>query len=343
MNRSSFITVLLVLLCVTQSVFSQGRDTTGKIIGGSIAKEGQFPFIIQLFDKQNNYNFCGGSSLGPYHILTAAHCVDGSTADAIQIWAGSLNIYDPAGYKVNVEKIYPHPDYDSFLIENDVAVIKLVKPFPKSVGLRKIKLATTNNVVDVGTTVTTCGWGNTNQYYTGYYPEDLLYVKTKVVSTNVCAEFYSGYVQGDKMVCAHDPSEGSCYGDSGGPMFTGDGTTATQHGVVSFGSSAGCATAPSVYARVSNYYNWIVSKTAYTAKTACADCATNADWKGLCQEVGGTYKLTATGYQCQDLNIKKTLSFSYTWDNCNNKKVQDLCNQLGRYSCSNEMGKCTAM
>jgi len=51
-------------------------------------------------------------------------------------------------------------------------------------------------------------------------------------------------------------------GDSGGPLFVRNGTSFTQIGVASFVSSAGCASgAPSGYARVTSFWDWIRSHT----------------------------------------------------------------------------------
>jgi len=47
-------------------------------------------------------------------------------------------------------------------------------------------------------------------------------------------------------------------GDSGGALVIRSGNTITQIGVVSFVSSAGCASGnPSGYARVTSFRNWI--------------------------------------------------------------------------------------
>ena len=51
-------------------------------------------------------------------------------------------------------------------------------------------------------------------------------------------------------------------GDSGGALVVQNGGSYTQIGVVSFVSSAGCASGyPSGYARVSSFRSWIQSNT----------------------------------------------------------------------------------
>ena len=47
-----------------------------KVVGGTVAHEGQFPYQISLRNRYNRH-FCGGSILNHQWILTAAHCVYG--------------------------------------------------------------------------------------------------------------------------------------------------------------------------------------------------------------------------------------------------------------------------
>jgi secreted trypsin-like serine protease len=59
------------------------------------------------------------------------------------------------------------------------------------------------------------------------------------------------------MICAGVPQGGkdTCQGDSGGPLFVDDGKL--QVGVTSFGEGCGKKGKPGVYARVSNYEEFI--------------------------------------------------------------------------------------
>jgi len=314
-----------------------------KIINGALATNGQFPFLIQLFNKTGNYNFCGGSLIGPYHVLTAAHCTVDAIASEIQIWAGSLDIYDDVkGYKVDVAAIHVNPNYDANLIRNDVTVIKLAKPFPKTVGVRTVQLPTTSAAP--GALLTVCGFGATVPAG-GTYPEFLMFVQIPMIKTAECQNYFGSSIVASQMICGFDtnPNQGTCYGDSGGPIVTGSKTTAVQQGVVSFGSANGCATTPSVFARVSYFRDWILQQTVHTVVTACASCAVDTHWKGLCQQMGGVWALTATNYQCKNLNIDKTRTVDYSWGDCTNTKVKDLCNQVGRYACSGGVGTCSVL
>uniref|UniRef100_A0A915DNP1 Peptidase S1 domain-containing protein n=1 Tax=Ditylenchus dipsaci TaxID=166011 RepID=A0A915DNP1_9BILA len=58
--------------CVSHSSSVQNR-----IVGGKVAKQGQFPFAAVLIYKYVYDTRCGGSIISPWHILTARHCIDG--------------------------------------------------------------------------------------------------------------------------------------------------------------------------------------------------------------------------------------------------------------------------
>ena len=57
------------------------RITLSEIVGGSIAKSGEYPWMVLLgscsvnFDNKVRYG-CGGTLINKWYVLTAAHCLD---------------------------------------------------------------------------------------------------------------------------------------------------------------------------------------------------------------------------------------------------------------------------
>ena len=58
---------LFYLDCGVPSVY------TGRVIGGSTAKHGAFPWQVGL--QEHGRTVCGGSIISPYWVLTASHCI----------------------------------------------------------------------------------------------------------------------------------------------------------------------------------------------------------------------------------------------------------------------------
>jgi trypsin len=71
--------------------FPEGEFPDEPIVGGTTAAQGDFPFIISL--QKNGGHYCGGSLLNGNTVLTAAHCVVGSSASPFKVRAGSLVSY----------------------------------------------------------------------------------------------------------------------------------------------------------------------------------------------------------------------------------------------------------
>ncbi|KAJ2316106.1 Serine protease 56, partial [Coemansia sp. RSA 2702] len=67
-----------------------------RIIGGTQAPSGMFPFIVHLFKDGNAY--CGGTLIDSEWVLTAAHCVTESDSGASG--AGSFTPINPGSFKV---------------------------------------------------------------------------------------------------------------------------------------------------------------------------------------------------------------------------------------------------
>jgi secreted trypsin-like serine protease len=145
------------------------------IVGGQQASPGEWPWQVALvsWGADPYYGqYCGGSLIDVSWVLTAAHCVDGSSPSNIQILAGIHNLGSPeAGYqRINVDQIFVHPSYNASTSNNDVALLKLSTPAvlgttPGGEQVATIPLVSASVGTLAGVTATITGWGSTGSSY----------------------------------------------------------------------------------------------------------------------------------------------------------------------------------
>jgi secreted trypsin-like serine protease len=249
---------------------SPGRP---RIVGGTAVTQGQYPFqaglLAQSFGTDDfQRQFCGGSLIGPVHVLTAAHCVDfvGTSPDAavqmsdLRVVVGRAVLTSDAGTRRRVVAIDIHPRWDPITSRFDVAIVTLAKPIT---GIAPIALVTpgTDALERPGRSVLATGWGNTTAQPVGpgdgevTYPKRLRVVSLPIVSYAECVTAYGtdGQVRVYErvMLCAGRTGHDTCQGDSGGPLFVP--SLAGGHlqvGITSWGAGCGARGFPGVYTRL---------------------------------------------------------------------------------------------
>ena len=97
-----------------------------RVVGGSEAVPHEYPFMVALL--MDGENFCGGSLIDQFHVLTAAHCTNG--AKKLELFFGvhdmNANEEDTRQYQsVEPNNVVQHPKYDPLTSSNDIAVIRL--------------------------------------------------------------------------------------------------------------------------------------------------------------------------------------------------------------------------
>ena len=84
------------------SVDNCGIRPSTRIVGGVDSSHGDWPWQAMLTSSPNGYVFCGGSLAAPQWLVTASHCVKGTSAASIYVRyksfilsISSLNIEHP--------------------------------------------------------------------------------------------------------------------------------------------------------------------------------------------------------------------------------------------------------
>jgi len=229
----------------------------GRIVGGTDAEPGEFPYQAMITRGVGGSLMCGGSIVALDTVITAGHCCDGMSASKLGVEVGNYNLYedDLDQQSFAVREVGLHEDYNSFNINNDICMLKLDGTITVGPNVGPITLPDSGKEYEEGTPCIVTGWGTTTEG--GSLARVLQKVTVFVVSDEHCRDSYGLSDIADSMICAGVDGGGkdSCQGDSGGPLNCGDGLS----GIVSWGY--GCAEPgyPGVYTQTSYFIDWINS------------------------------------------------------------------------------------
>lgn len=197
---------------------------------------------------------CSGALIAPQTVITASHCLrDGGQID---VWFET-----PGGPLLTLGQAIRHPNFDqtSYPFPGDVALVFLNQPAPAT--NKPVTLAKPDHHLPVGTPVTLAGYGIQNEAF--MFADDTLHkVMVEVI----------GFDDNLKLITFQQPAgttgiKSACYGDSGGPMYLGDGSTTTLYGVthgalpVTEGDTV--CKGGGFYTDIRPYYDWIMATMAH--------------------------------------------------------------------------------
>ncbi|CAB3382867.1 Hypothetical predicted protein [Cloeon dipterum] len=232
----------------------QQLTVKGRIIGGTNAGKGEFPWQVSLHIRGFGH-FCGGAIVSKKHIVTAAHCSK-YNLDALSILAGS--IYRDEGIRFGVRSMTLHPGYDRRIRKvqaYDIAVWELdgyFRYFTFSEYIKPVLFG--EDRVKNWWYVTVSGWGRIS-HSDPATPYNLKKAVLPIVSKEKCNKMYKDFTgRGIKKntICAGGEGVDTCYGDSGSPLVK----NGRLYGIVSF--ALGCGYLPGGYTEVAPYASWIL-------------------------------------------------------------------------------------
>ncbi|XP_076818054.1 trypsin-1-like [Clavelina lepadiformis] len=234
-----------------------------RVVGGTSASLGELPWQGLAVVGAS---LCGCSLLTSTWAVTAAHCTAGQYASSITLYFGFTDrSFLSSSNSYSVSEIHDHPSYDSITFQNDISLLRIDGSVSVGGNIQTISIPPTQGVdATTGTDCEISGWGTTS--FGGSTSQTLLKATVPIVSNTQCNTWYNtiGHTVYDNQVCAGYESGGTdtCQGDSGGPLACKDSNGAyILEGVTSWGVGCAFAQRPGVYARVSEYVDWINSKT----------------------------------------------------------------------------------
>ncbi|XP_054751053.2 uncharacterized protein LOC129256860 isoform X7 [Lytechinus pictus] len=242
-------------VCGTRPAYQGDSEVQPRIIGGTYAEKGEFPWIGTL-QNENGEQQCGASLLNEYWAITAAHC----TGVYSSISFGYLKLDTPTNYSVSppIAQIIDHPNYYSTSGGDDITLIRFEEPVEINDYVRPICLPSANtSETRVYRRCYAAGWGTLA--FGDVASNDLLKVLLGIIDNDECDQMYGDVIP--SKICAGYKSGGydSCNGDSGGPLAC-EGDDGRWHliGITSYGN-LGCGDPgfPGVYTRVSSFLDFI--------------------------------------------------------------------------------------
>ncbi|XP_032515459.1 trypsin, alkaline B-like [Danaus plexippus] len=256
---------VLILLAVLGAACAAPRKSN-RIVGGQNTNIERYPFMSGMLENSfwGIRQMCGGTLITNRAVVSAAHCYSGLSPSALRVRLGST--YASSGGQVQVvSRIIMHPQYNSRLIINDVAVIRLQNSVSMSNQIQVARIAGPQYNLPDNTRLDVIGWGVTR--YQGRPSEVLQHVSVNVINQRICVERYAQLQSlpgmgswprvTPEMMCAGILDVGgkdACQGDSGGPVVHSGNVLV---GITSWGYECAHPTYPGVNVRVSSYANWI--------------------------------------------------------------------------------------
>lgn len=243
---------------------------TNRILQGSEAGLGQNPWMANLLYRKRNaiVSLCSGSLVHTRYVLTAAHCIQGSTKP-IAVRLGEYDTdsnpdCDESGCAAptrdyGIDKFIPNENFNGRDADFDIALVRLLQDAILSDGeIYPICLPLTENLLLLKPTkLTVTGWGMTEHQKPSNV---LLEADLNIVRrTSFCESEATCCVRGKH-------AEGHCRGDSGGPMQAAvpveKGYRYVLFAVISGGSGV-CSVEmkqPGVGVMVGYHMNWILDQ-----------------------------------------------------------------------------------
>lgn len=263
-----------VVLSVAMAPAAVGR-TAGddaydpSIVGGSPIAISAAPWQAALvFAGYNDFQgqFCGGSIVSSWEIVTAAHCVDDPDVgplppSQLRIVVGTSELSTSTSTGLAVASIEVHSEWDDRQYLYDLAIVRLASPLTLVEG-RTEPIAIAETSPAAGDPVVVTGWGSTSRDQDApVWPTKLRTATLQAVADNPCGAALSAYgsILKPTALCAASPtfSADTCQGDSGGPLtYLHEGRWVLA-GVTSWGVGCAEASFPGVYTEVSYFASWI--------------------------------------------------------------------------------------
>ncbi|HVG63259.1 MAG TPA: trypsin-like serine protease [Hyalangium sp.] len=236
------------------------QSSEQEIVGGTNTTIEANPWQVSLQSSSGSH-FCGGSVLNENWILTAQHCVDGSTPGRIMAGSATRTGTASTTQTRTVTQVVRYSGYVDAALGKDVALLRLSSPLNLTgTAVKAIPIVTAADaaagVTNPGVVARVTGWGTLTSGGSTL-PTTLQTVDVDLLSNSQAQSSYPQETITADQLAAARAGKDSCQGDSGGPLTVVKNGVRVLAGVVSWGYGCADSRYPGMYARVSSFDSWI--------------------------------------------------------------------------------------
>lgn len=186
-----------------------------KIAGGRPADPGEYPWMAALITSRTATGaFCGGVLITDRHVLSAAHCSNRIKIQDLYVRLGEYSFESANETRTRdfrVAEIRQHAEFDAATYENDIALLKLLRPSLFNSYIWPICMPPFGDSYE-GKRAVVIGWGT--QFFSGPHSSILMEVTVPVWKNDDCQAKYTHKIH-STVLCAGAAQTDSCQGDSG--------------------------------------------------------------------------------------------------------------------------------
>lgn len=246
-------------LLLALGLSAHAQDTAEPpVVGGTASPAGKWPAVVAVISGQGA---CTGTLVGPYTVVTAAHCgnAQGVIVNTTDYYSQSQGEWHPAARTVR------HPQYGNSQYGGyDIEVVILSSPVTAYEPYRFATECAADMVYD-GAQATIVGFGLTTQSGTGNNTR--LHEAVLPIVDADCSDDYfcDPYMVDAGELFAGGNGVDACYGDSGGPLFVQYNGQYNLVGVTSRSGSSATQAYPcrsgGIWTRADTLIDWIQQQT----------------------------------------------------------------------------------
>jgi secreted trypsin-like serine protease len=218
------------------------------------------PYVVSIWtsadnDSRNAEFLCSGSLIAPKIVLTAAHCTMETTSYFVKVKAPTLNSNVEF---VTVSGVWRSPRYNPKTFVNDIGLLKLDESF-EGMPFPTLANAQTAKSINKFSRLRIFGWGLDQELEQTDFlrTADLLLQDASAAKTFGKTFNIKTMLAAGKKIVSENVWSGGCRGDSGGPLISNVNGIDLVVGVTSWGSAKCLPNKPTVFNRVSYYFNEI--------------------------------------------------------------------------------------